>query len=284
MSRPDHLRGGALTTPDGCRLVYIAEGTGPAIVFAHGGLGRGSNWIGVAGLLRDSFSCVMVDQRGHGASDWGGGPRIDRATDDLLFIIDQVGPVHAVVGHSYGALVALEAARISSADVIPRLAVHEPPLSVAGPIMADSVLEQVEQAVAAGNYEGALLLHLGSDSGGLSDAEVDAFRTNPAFRAIYSELVVQAPSIAPALRTCTPLSSAAPYRAIGVPTLLLLGTASAHEPFRTSVDALLEVMPRARLATLEGQTHTALLFAPHLVADELRTFLAEAPSDGPSAP
>jgi hypothetical protein len=33
-------------------------------------------------------------------------------------------------------------------------------------------------------------------------------------------------------------------------------------------------MPDDRLAMLEGQSHTALLFAPHLVATELRAFLS----------
>jgi pimeloyl-ACP methyl ester carboxylesterase len=271
----DLLHGGTLATPDGCRLVYAAEGTGPTVVFAHGGLGRASTWMGVVDLLRDRFHCVLFDQRAHGASDWGGGPDVDRAAHDLLFVVDRLGPVHAVVGHSYGALVALEATRLAPAGTIPRLAVYEPPLSVGGPIMSDEGIGRVEAAVAAGDFEAAVLLHLGSDSGGLSDAEVDAFRSNPMLRTAYAEIVVQAPSIAPALRSCTRLTSAEPYRGIDVPTLLLLGFASAPHPFRTSIDALLDAIPHARLALLEGQTHTAVMFAPQLVADELGRFLGE---------
>jgi pimeloyl-ACP methyl ester carboxylesterase len=273
VSDRDTLRGGTLTAPDGCRLVHVAEGTGPTVVFAHGGLARASAWIGVADLLRDTFNCVMFDQRGHGASDWGGGPDLTRATEDLLFVIDQLGPVHAVVGHSYGALVALEATRVASVETIPRLAVYEPPLSVIGPIMSEATIDQIGGAVATADYEAALLLHLRSNLGGLSEAEVENFRTNPMLRAAYADIVVQAPSIAPALRSCIRLDSAEPFRAIEVPTLLLLGTASAHEPFRTSIDALLDVVPKAELATLEGQGHMALMFAPQLVADELRRFL-----------
>src|SRR5215207_9792603 len=135
MSTVETLRGDILTTPDGCRLAAISEGSGPTVVFVHGGLTRGSGWIGVTALLRDTFSCVMLDQRGHGASDWGGGPHLGRAIDDLLLVIDRLGPVHAVVGHPFGALVALEAARQATSDQIPRLAVYEPPLSLGGPIM-----------------------------------------------------------------------------------------------------------------------------------------------------
>ncbi len=278
----DRLRGGTVTTDDGCRLVYVAEGSGPTVVFVHGGLARGSSWIGVTGLLRDSFNCVLVDQRAHGASDWAGGPDVTRAAEDLLAVIEHVGPVHAVVGHSYGALVALEATRATSADVIPRLAVYEPPLSVAGPIMGAEVLGRVEDAVAAGEYESALLLHLGSEGGGLSDAEVEAFRTNPMFRSLYSELVIQAPSIAAGLRSCVRLDSAEPYRSIQVPVLLMLGSASADHPFRASMDALLAVLDDARLVTLEDQSHTALLYAPQLVAEQLKAWLVETVTAAPA--
>jgi len=272
MSAADGMRGGVLTTPDGCRLAYVAAGTGPTVVFAHGGLVRASSWIGVADMLCDRFTCVLFDQRGHGASDWGGGPDVAKAAADLLFVVDQVGPVHAVVGHSYGALVALEAARQAAPGAIPRLAIYEPPLSVGGPIMTADVLDRVDAAVAAGDYEHALLLHLGSESGGLSEDEVQAFRGNPMFRPTYTELVIQSPSIA-MLRSCLPLDSARPYRSVQAPTLVLLGTASPHEPFRTSAEALLAAMPDVRLAMLEGQSHTALLMAPHLVADALGSFL-----------
>jgi pimeloyl-ACP methyl ester carboxylesterase len=273
VSAVETLHGGILTTPDGCRLASISEGTGPTVVFVHGGLTRGSGWIGVTSLLRDTFTCVMLDQRGHGASDWGGGPDLGRATDDLLFVIDRLGPVHALVGHSYGALVALEAARQATSDQIPRLAVYEPPLSLGGPIMDRQRLARVSAAVAAGEFEVALRLHLESPIGGMSPAEADAFASNPMMRSAFADLVVQAPSIAPALETVIPLDDAEPYRKIEVPTLLLLGSASSEVPFRRSIAALDEVIPDSRIAVLEGQTHMATLFAPHLVADALGPFL-----------
>jgi pimeloyl-ACP methyl ester carboxylesterase len=271
MSAAATLRGGVLTTPDGCRLVHLSEGSGSTVVFVHGGLTRGSSWLGVTAMLREQFTCVLLDQRGHGASDWGGGPHLGRATDDLLFVIDHVGPVHAVVGHSYGALVALEAARVSSA--IPRLAVYEPPLSLAAPIMDAERLAAVRAAVDAGEYEVALRLHLESPIGGMSPAEADAFATNPMMRPAFADLVAQAPSIAPALETVIPLDDAEPYRKIAAPTLLLVGSASNDVPFRRSIAALDAAIPDSQVAVLEGQTHMATLFAPHLVADALREFL-----------
>jgi pimeloyl-ACP methyl ester carboxylesterase len=273
MSALHSLRGGTLTTPDGCRLAYISEGTGPVVVFAHGGLGRGSTWLAVTASLRDRFNCVMLDQRGHGASDWGGGPRLGAATDDLLFVIEQLGPIHALVGHSYGALVALEAARRATPAQIPRLAVYEPPLSLSAPIIDTRRLEQISAAAATGDYEGALRLHLESPLGGMSKADADAFASNPMLRPAFADLVIQAPSIATCLDTVVALDAAEPYHEIDVPTLLLLGSDSIDIPFRASIDALHRSIERSHVAILHGQAHMAIMFAPHLVADALGSLL-----------
>ena len=273
MSALGALRGGTLTTPDGCRLAYISEGSGPVVVFAHGGLGRGSTWLGVTSSLRDRFNCVMLDQRGHGASDWGGGPRLGPATDDLLFVIDQLGPIHALVGHSYGALVALEAARRATSTQIPRLAVYEPPLSLSAPIIDRGRLDQISAAAATGDYDGALRLHLESPLGGMSRADGDAFASNAMLRPAFADLVIQAPSIATCLDTVVALDSAEPYHQIDVPTLLLLGSDSVDIPFRTTIAALHRSIPQAQVAILDGQAHMAIMFAPHLVADALGDLL-----------
>jgi pimeloyl-ACP methyl ester carboxylesterase len=152
------------------------------------------------------------------------------ATDDLLFVLDRLAPVHAVVGHSYGALVALEAARRATSEQIPR------------------------RAAAVGG-RGRRLRVQPDDAAGLR-------------RAGRAGTVARA-----ALETCIRLDDAEPYRKIDVPTLLLLGNLSAEHPFRTSIDALHDVLPDSQLAFLDGQGHLAVLFAPSLIADELRRFL-----------
>jgi pimeloyl-ACP methyl ester carboxylesterase len=262
------LRGGALTR-DGCRLVHLVQGRGPVLVFAHGGLARGSSWLPTTDLLHDRFTCVMVDQRAHGASDWGGGPDIDRAADDLLAVVDQHRPAHGVVGHSYGALVALEAARRAPAGLVPRLVLYEPALAVGGPIMEADTLRAVDAAVERGDYEQALLLHLSSAAGGLPPAQVEAFRSNPMLRGVYADLVIQAPSIPPGIRAANALDVAERYAGVDVPTVVLLGSDSPRHPFRTAAEALAAVMPDTRIEVLAGQAHLATLLAPNLVADAI---------------
>ena len=92
-------------------------------------------------------------------------------------------------------------------------------------------------------------------------------------RPAFADLVVQAPSIVPCLETVLCLDTAEPYRQIEVPTLLLMGSESVDVPFRTSIDALHGSIPASEVAVLDGQTHLATMFAPHLVAGALGRLL-----------
>ena len=101
---------------DGTRVAWEAAGSGdPALVLVHG-------WCGDRSALRPQFdhfsarhTVVSLDLRGHGASDGGApgrdGYRTELFADDVLAAAGAAGvrrPV--VVGHSLGALVALECA------------------------------------------------------------------------------------------------------------------------------------------------------------------------------
>ena len=53
---------------DGTRIGYLELGSGPGIVFVHGSLGVGDEWLQVANLLADRFTCYLMDRRGRGRS------------------------------------------------------------------------------------------------------------------------------------------------------------------------------------------------------------------------
>ncbi len=107
----------------------------------------------------------------------------------------------------------------------------------------------------------------------MSKTDADAFASNPMLRAAFADLVIQAPSIATCLDTVVALDAAEPYQQIDVPTLLLVGSDSIDIPFRSSIDALHRSIPKSDVAVLDGQTHMAIMFAPHLVADALGNLL-----------
>jgi pimeloyl-ACP methyl ester carboxylesterase len=88
------------------RLWVEDDGTGPALLFLHGGLGDARLWQPVAERLRDSFRCVRYDFRFFGRSE---GPEDEWSSlDDAVAVLDALGIERtAVVGLSMGGGVAL---------------------------------------------------------------------------------------------------------------------------------------------------------------------------------
>ncbi|MFG1841649.1 alpha/beta fold hydrolase [Micromonospora sp. NPDC049175] len=95
-------------TDDNCRLWAEQSGTGPPLVLCHGGPGLWDYLGPVAGLLDDRARTVRWDQRGCGRSQRRGPYRVGRFVADLDAVRDQlVGPRMALLGHSWGAHLAL---------------------------------------------------------------------------------------------------------------------------------------------------------------------------------
>jgi pimeloyl-ACP methyl ester carboxylesterase len=93
---------GSLTVDDG--------GTGDAVLFVHSLAGNAGHWSGQLEPLRKTRRAVAFDLRGHGRSD---APKnedyaIENVAGDVRAVADSLGLERfALVGHSYGAAVAL---------------------------------------------------------------------------------------------------------------------------------------------------------------------------------
>lgn len=98
--------------PDGARLAYRAWGDGPPAYLVHGGPGgSGAYWPRAVPWLGASRAVFAIDLRGHGLSSRTPPYSIARFAEDLDAFARAMGhDAPALVGHSYGALVALEAA------------------------------------------------------------------------------------------------------------------------------------------------------------------------------
>jgi pimeloyl-ACP methyl ester carboxylesterase len=195
------------------------EGDGaarPLAVLVHGVTSSSRTWwrVGPA-LAARGFRVVAVDLRGHGAS-----PRVaaglaaaDLAADVAETVTRAAGPVvDLLVGHSLGALVALElvAARPGFAR---RLVVEDPPGpgSVDWAALADGIEADARRAVA--------------DPQGLRrdlEAANPAWPPGEAERRVADLVDCDAAAIAAALRPGVPLDPAALVAAARVPILLLL--------------------------------------------------------------
>lgn len=120
---------GTLDRSDGTLLRWWRGGHGEPVVLVHGSFDDHNTWSGVVPQLASAHDVLNYDRRGHSASTAprGQGSIIEDA-DDLLSLVDTVigGPAH-LVGHAYGATVAMLAA-VRRREAVRSIAVHEPPL------------------------------------------------------------------------------------------------------------------------------------------------------------
>lgn len=103
--------------------------SGRTFLFIHGDFSNGTmSWSRQWSALKDQHRLILVDRRGHGNSPVEPFPyTIRRDAQDIIDTIRRLSPagVH-LVGHSYGAIVALEAACMQP-ELVESLYLIEPP-------------------------------------------------------------------------------------------------------------------------------------------------------------
>lgn len=262
---------GLVTSPDGTRIAYRRVGAGPPVVVTHGGLGSSLSWLGVAERLADRFEFFLIDRRGRGASGDGISPHsLAREVDDARAVLQAAGPGAAMIGHSYGGAVALEAARAAEPGEIARLVLYEPGVRVAG-LIPSAQIQRLDELVESGRLEEALDL-------GIEQLDAAGLVRSHGPQGLRPEAVVQlAPTLPREIRAVDALGSdLARYATIELPTLLLIGTAS-PERQRHNCEALARVLRDVRVEWLQGLGHVAHNADPDQVADRIGSFLVTAP-------
>src|SRR5690348_9510455 len=117
---------------DGTRIGYLSVGTGPAVLVIPGVLSMAADYLAFARALGEHFTVHIIERRGRGVSSPQGDQySIDQEWDDLRAVQRETRAAY-FVGHSFGGLVTLEAARGNSA--LKKIAVYEPGVSIDGSI------------------------------------------------------------------------------------------------------------------------------------------------------
>jgi pimeloyl-ACP methyl ester carboxylesterase len=233
--------------PISTTALYVIErgqaNPGPVVVFVHGSLDRASSWVRTVRELRDLHT-VRYDRRGYGRSRHLGSGVMDDHVADLLDVV--AARAALVVGHSYGATVALVAAQ-RRPDVVRGVIAYEgimswrdwwpqPPVLTHGASAPERAHRGAEAA------ERFLRIMIGDEQ----------------WESLPSSVREQRRSEGEAL--LTELESArhggAPYdpRRIHVPVISVRGTKSFTHLHR-SADVLAKELPNAELAVIEGAAH-----------------------------
>lgn len=253
---------------DGTRISFIRLGDGPSIVFVHGSLSSGTDWLGVANALSRRFTCFLMDRRGHGRSDWGASTySMDRESEDVAAVLSAAGSGASLVAHSFGAVCALEAA---TRTPVHRLALYEAPLPIDGLIAGENLITYA-RALAEGRLDDALQIGL-EKFVRLTTAQVNAMRSSRS----WPRLIAMVPGWPRELEVMDKVNpDIKAYAAITCPTLLFLGSESPEHPFRKATAALTRTLPDVRVTTLAGQSHMAMRSARDLLAYHITEFLQD---------
>ncbi|MCP2324735.1 pimeloyl-ACP methyl ester carboxylesterase [Hamadaea flava] len=243
------------------KVQVVDEGQGQVILVVHPGLDDGASWGKVAARLTARFRVVRIHRRQY---------RLDLADRLPCSIADEAAEVAALaqsfdepvllVGHSSGAVVALEALVRSTASFSGAV-LYEPPVHLrVGEWTAAVAHAQAE--IAAGRPGTAMKIFtrdIVALPGWIAGLIAMFVAFSPRFRALAPHQVDDAAAIE---NLGVRLDA---YAGIAVPIVLLGGDRSpAHLIQR--LKALQSVIPAAELVTMPGQGHDANTRAPETVA------------------
>jgi pimeloyl-ACP methyl ester carboxylesterase len=270
-----------VTSRDGTPIAYERSGKGPPLVLVHGTTSDHSTWELVLPELQNHFTVYAMDRRNRGKSRDGGGGSyaIEREFEDLIALVDAIGEPANMLGHSYGAICALEAALRS--PQVRRLILYEGtfPVPEGTDLYPSGALDSVRSRLEAGDREGALTTFY-HDIAMISSEEIEMLRSLP----VWPARVALAPTIPLEMRAFESYVSNFDPAWLGnlrTPTLLLLGGDSPALE-RAAAEALDAALPDSRISVMPDQAHLAHRTAPELFVHEVVQFLMQALRQGAS--
>lgn len=244
------------TSADGTRIAYAAAGTGPPLVIVEGALGH--RRLGAAKALSKALTNHLTlyayDRRGRGDSEPGRSVyERQREVEDLAAVIAAAGGTPAVLGHSSGGALALEAARQGVA--MTKLIVYEVPFILDGshePTDRD-LARTLRSMVDDGRRSDAVKVFL--KVAGVPAPIITVMRLTPSWRqrtAVAHTLPYDV-SIVIGFRQGKPLPNGY-YEAIKPETLVIAGAKSPLY-MRDAQAEIVEQLPYGSLEILAGERH-----------------------------
>ena len=255
---------------------FREAGTGPGVVCLHANASTSGQWRGLMELLAPRFRVFAPDSYDSGKSPHWPSDRVIRLQDEVTLVdpvITRAGSPLALVGHSFGAAVALIAA-LANPGRVRAMALYEPTLfslldaETPPPNAAEGIRDAVVDAgvaLAAGNQDAAAERFIDYWMGAGSWARTPEQRKPPIAASVknvrrWGYALFTEP---------TPLKA---FRSLDVPVLFMVGkrsTPSAHGVARLLVNAL----PQVEVVEFENLGHMGPITHPDLVNEAIGQFL-----------
>jgi pimeloyl-ACP methyl ester carboxylesterase len=242
----------------GARIAVNEIGEGPPMLFVHCSSASHKEWLFAADHLKARHTCLMPDLLGYGKTsshlDAGGKPVPCDDADVVVFLLDRVKEQADLVAHSYGAVVALEAARRRQHKVKSLFLVEPVAFQLlrtdrdpAASKEAFGIAERVAAAEAAGDTRRAARIYMGYWIGLLK------WTFSPRFfkRSVLKSVPKVAHEFRYLSRQDAPLAG---YADLSCPVTLVKGgksTRAAH----AVIDVLAADLPNCRVTEIAGAGH-----------------------------
>ena len=253
-----------LVTPAGVQVEYEVYGSGPPLVLVHGAFSdHRTNWVHVKPLLAERFTVYALARRGRGGTEATQGHQLTDEVADAIAVIRQIGEPVALLGHSYGAHVALcVAAEIPQS--IASLILYEP--SRLGLLSAEHRAE-LERLGGRGEWD-AMAWTFFKEVIEVPLPDLTAYRASEDWDGVLAD----------AQATLGDLSALSRHsfhfaRCAEVTMPVLLQTGSDSPPHLYMTDLLARHLPASRVEVLDGQAHEGMTTGPEQYARSVIRFL-----------
>lgn len=256
-----------VASDDAHTLTALDDGFGPNLLVVHPGGGDATAWDGVTRRLTADYRVVRMHRRIYApGADIALPHSMAVEAADVVAVAALLDPPVLLVGHSSGAVAALEAALLVP-SAFAGLFLYEPPMPTRE-LIAGAAGGRARAALDAGDPVEAMRIHL-RDIVRMPASTVDAMFADEHVRAAF------------AAQAAAQIADDEAIDALGVgidrfarldtPTTFLEGDLSpAH--LRGRLADLAATLPHARVVTLPGQGHIAHLTAPESVADAVHAW------------
>ena len=247
---------------------YEVQGSGPPIIFVHGIGASRHAWDGIIPYLREEYTCVSYDLRGHGVSPVPLPPyTLDHMVSDLSRLQTKLNIERAhVIGHSLGGMIG------------PAYACRWPDRVHTLGLLSTAAARSVEDRAKVEAVVASMETHGISDqlpmlvSRWFTDMFIEQNPTVVERR--LQQVLATDPGVFLSVFHLYAETEMSPWLGeIGAPSLVLTGEFDGGCSPRLN-QIIAKQIPDAELVILDGMKHAILLEAPERVAEEIQKFLA----------
>jgi pimeloyl-ACP methyl ester carboxylesterase len=258
-----------VTSFDGTPIAVWRSGEGSPLLLIHGGTAdHTTTWRSVLPQLERRFTIYAMDRRGRGGSGDSAAYDLTREAEDVSAVVDHIGDDVSVVGHSYGALCAIESTLLTRN--IRRLVLYEGVYLSGSDIYKPGMIDRLVAMLDAGDVED-MLVTVFRELVEMPDEDLDLLRSQKDAWAIR---VANAPTLPREMKADEAYVFVPDrFTEMRAPTMFLVGGDSPKRELENAT-RIADHLPNAQVSVLPGQQHAAMHTAPDVFVNELVRFLS----------